>query len=56
VYVDSGGSKEALLDLAGGPDPPSDGAIFREKGRPIVKYIYRDTLLWAVQIGLNRSR
>ena len=33
---------------------PWEGAILRWKGRPIVKY--RDTLLWAVQKWLNRSR
>jgi len=39
--------------LNGGPDPPWEGAVSREKrGAPIVKY--RDTLRSSVQIRLNR--
>ena len=44
------GPRNHVLD--GGPDPPWEGAIFRGKGRSIVKY--RDTLRSSVQKQLNR--
>ena len=40
--------------LDGGPDPRWEGAMLREKGRPIVKY--KDNLRSSVQKRLNRSR
>jgi len=52
--VDSGGHKEPCRPITWGSEPPWDGTILREKGRPIVKY--RDTLRSAVQKRLNRSR
>jgi len=46
------GSRNHVLN--GGADPPCEGQFWGGKGRPIVKY--RNTLPWAVQKRLNRSR
>ena len=48
----SGGPRNHALD--GVPDPHWKGQFWEEKRRPVVKY--RDTLRWAVQKRLNRSR
>ena len=53
VWVeDSDGPREPCIRW--GPDPPWEGAIFRGKGRSIVKY--RDSLQSSVRKRLNRLR